>query len=44
MPEAFAILRDDHRKVERLFEQFEQTGDPDVARQKQIPIASFEGQ
>lgn len=31
MPEAFAILNEDHRKVERLFQQFEQSNDPDVA-------------
>lgn len=31
MPEAFAILNDDHRKVEGLFKQYEQTNDPDIA-------------
>ena len=31
--DAFTLLQDDHRKVEQLFEQFEQTGDYAVAMQ-----------
>jgi hemerythrin superfamily protein len=30
-PDIFALLSDDHRKVERLFDQFQQTNDPAVA-------------
>ena len=33
MPDPFSLLKDDHRKVERLFEQFEQSQDPSVALQ-----------
>ncbi len=31
MPDAFALLEQDHRTVESLFDQFEQSGDPDTA-------------
>jgi hemerythrin superfamily protein len=31
MPDVFAVLTEDHRKVESLFSQFEQTGDPETA-------------
>ena len=31
--DVFTLLKDDHRKVEQLFEQFEQTGDHGVAMQ-----------
>ena len=31
MPDVFALLSQDHREVESLFDQFEQTSDPDVA-------------
>jgi len=33
MPDAIALLTEDHRRVERLFEEFERTQDPDVALQ-----------
>ena len=33
MPDVFSILSDDHRRVERLFSEFEQGGDPHVAQQ-----------
>ena len=33
MSDAFTLLQDDHRTVEKLFEQFEQTGDYAVAIQ-----------
>ena len=33
MPDVFSILSDDHRRVERLFSEFEQGGDPLVAQQ-----------
>ncbi len=33
MADAFTILQEDHRKVEQLFDQFEQTGDYGVAMQ-----------
>jgi iron-sulfur cluster repair protein YtfE (RIC family) len=33
MPDVFALLMDDHRTVERLFSQFEQSQDPAVAVQ-----------
>ncbi len=33
MANAFTILEEDHRKVEQLFDQFEQTGDYGVAMQ-----------
>ena len=33
MPDVFSILSDDHRRVERLFSQFEQGADPQVAQQ-----------
>ncbi len=33
MSDAFTLLQEDHRKVEQLFEQFEQTGDYGVAMQ-----------
>lgn len=33
MPDVFAMLKDDHREVERLFGQFRTSKDPDVARQ-----------
>ncbi len=31
MPDVFSLLSDDHRKVDTLFEEFEQTGAPEVA-------------
>src|SRR5438270_6791821 len=31
--DVFAVLTEDHRNVERLFERFQQTNDPDVARE-----------
>jgi hemerythrin superfamily protein len=33
MPDVFSILSEDHRRVESLFSQYEQSGDPDVALQ-----------
>ncbi|MGH9223695.1 MAG: hemerythrin domain-containing protein [Acidimicrobiales bacterium] len=33
MPDVFTILTNDHRRVESLFSQFEQGGDPEVAQQ-----------
>ena len=33
MPDPFSILIEDHREVERLFQQFAQTNDPEVAVQ-----------
>ncbi|MDQ3756764.1 MAG: hemerythrin domain-containing protein [Actinomycetota bacterium] len=33
MPDAVSMLEQDHRKVEQLFEQYEQTGDPAVVQQ-----------
>lgn len=33
MSQVFEILKEDHRKVEQLFEQYEQSNDPDVALQ-----------
>jgi hemerythrin superfamily protein len=33
MPDAFAMLKDDHRTVEQLFSQFQQSQDPAVALQ-----------
>ena len=33
MSDVFTLLQEDHRKVEQLFEQFEQTGDYGVAMQ-----------
>lgn len=33
MPQVFEMLKDDHRKVEQLFEQYEQSSDSDVALQ-----------
>ncbi|MFN2503142.1 MAG: hemerythrin domain-containing protein [Acidimicrobiales bacterium] len=31
MPDVFALLSEDHRKVEALFQEFESSGDPQVA-------------
>ncbi len=33
MPDFVTLLTEDHRKVEQLFKQFDETGDPDVANQ-----------
>ena len=33
MPDFVTVLTEDHRRVEQLFEQFESTGDPAVAKQ-----------
>jgi len=33
MPDAITLLTEDHRKVERLFEEFDRTQDPEVALQ-----------
>ena len=33
MPDVFAILSEDHRRVESLFSQYEQSNDPEVALQ-----------
>jgi hemerythrin superfamily protein len=32
-PDVFALLTEDHREVEQLFQQFEQSNDPEVARE-----------
>jgi hemerythrin superfamily protein len=31
-PDVFALLTEDHREVEQLFQQFQQSNDPEVAR------------
>ena len=33
MPDFVTLLTEDHRKVEQLFKQFDETGDPEVATQ-----------
>ncbi len=33
MPDFVTLLTEDHRKVEQLFKQFDETGDPEVAKQ-----------
>ncbi|MDQ3640928.1 MAG: hemerythrin domain-containing protein [Actinomycetota bacterium] len=33
MPDFVAVLTEDHRRVEQLFKQFDETGDPAVAQQ-----------
>ncbi len=33
MPDFVAVLTEDHRRVEQLFKQFDETGDPAVAKQ-----------
>jgi len=33
MPDFVTILTEDHRRVEQLFKQFDETGDPEVAKQ-----------
>jgi hemerythrin superfamily protein len=33
MPDAISLLTEDHRRVERLFEEFDRTQDPEVAMQ-----------
>ena len=33
MPDFVTLLTEDHRRVEQLFKQFDETGDPEVAKQ-----------
>ena len=33
MPDFVTLLTEDHRRVEQLFKQFDETGDPQVAEQ-----------
>ncbi len=39
MPDAITLLTEDHRKVERLFDEFDRTQDPEVALQVSLELS-----